>query len=111
MHRRPLGKLTAAAAAYFTPDPQVAEGFEPEDYWEDPVEVWPENWNVLALFVGLQTQWSVAIGMGGGGRIGLRYEAVYPLLDRVADGDPKEWARLFADVQAMEQAVLTIPAK
>lgn len=89
----------------------MAEGFAPDDYWEDPVEVWPENWNVLALFVGLQTQWNVAIGMGGGGRIGLRYEAVYPLLDRAADGDQKEWVRLFADVQAMEQAVLTIPTK
>ena len=54
----------------------MAEGFEPEDYWEDPIEVWPESWPVLALFTGLQTQWSVAIGMGGGGRIGLRYEAL-----------------------------------
>ena len=49
--------------------------------------------------------------MGGGGRIGLRYEALYPLLDRAADGDKAEWSQLFADVQAMEQAVLMIPAK
>ncbi|MPN50062.1 hypothetical protein SDC9_197688 [bioreactor metagenome] len=52
-----------------------------------------------------------AIGFGGGGRIGLRYEALYPLLDRAADGDSKEWSHLFADIQAMEQAVLMIPAK
>ena len=82
----------------------MAEGCEAEDYWEDPVEVWPENWASLALFCSLQTQWSVAIGMGGGGRIGLRYEALYPLLDRAADGDKAEWSQLFADVQAMEQA-------
>lgn len=89
----------------------MAEGFAPEDYWEDPVEVWPENWETLMLFVSLQTQWSVAIGMGGGGRIGLRYEAVYPLLDRLAGDDKTEWGRLFADLQAMEHAVLTIPPK
>lgn len=63
------------------------------------------------MFVSLQTQWSVAIGMGGGGRIGLRYEALYPLLDHAADGDKAEWGQLFADVQVMEQAVLMIPAK
>lgn len=89
----------------------MAEGFEAEDYWEDPVEVWPENWGVLSLFVGLQTQWHVAIGMGGGGRIGLRYEALYPLLDRAADGDKREWDHLFADVQLMELEVLKIPVK
>ena len=111
LHRGPPGKLTAAARAYFTPDPEVAEGFEPEDYFEDPVEVWPENWGVLTLFVGLQTQWAVAIGFGGGGRIGLRYEALYPRLDRVAEGDSKEWNHLFADIQAMEQAVLMLPMK
>ena len=71
--------------------------------------VWPENWEVLALFVSLQTQWHVAIGMGGGGRIGLRYEAAYPLLDRAADGDKAEWSRLFSDLQAMEHAVLAMP--
>lgn len=105
----PPGKLTAAAVAYFTPDPEVAEGFEPEDYWDDPIEVLPENWEVLALFVGLQTQWNVAVGMGGGGRLGLRYEALYPLLDRAADGDKSAWEHLFADVQRMELAVLSIP--
>ena len=86
----------------------MAEGFAPEDYWEAPAQVWPENWDVLALFVSLQTQWAIAIGMGGGGRIGLRYEAVYPLLDRAAGGDQAEWQQLFADMRAMENAVLTI---
>ncbi|MDR2297845.1 MAG: DUF1799 domain-containing protein [Comamonas sp.] len=89
----------------------MAEGFVPEDYWEEPVVVWPENWEVLALFVSLQTQWAIALGMGSGGRIGLRYEAVYPMLDRVSGGDKQEWDRLFTDMQAMEHAVLAIPAK
>ena len=86
----------------------MAEGFAPEDYWEDPVEVWPDCRASLELFVSLQTQWHIVGGFGGGIRSGLRYEAVYPLLDRVAGGCSEEWARLFADVQAMEFAVLKI---
>lgn len=59
----------------------------------------------------MQTQWAVVAGMGGGGRVGLRYEAIYPILDRVAKGDEAEWGRLFADIQAMERAVLRIPTR
>lgn len=86
----------------------MADGFEIDDYWEDPVVVWPENWEVLSLFVRLQTQWNWAVGMGGGGRVSIKYEALYPLLDRAASGDQDEWDVLFSDIQAMELAVLSI---
>ncbi|WP_159917889.1 DUF1799 domain-containing protein [Pantoea sp. 18069] len=105
------GKLVAAAVAFFAPDPQVAEGCAPEDYWEDPVEVWPECRGALGLFVALETQWNAAIGIGGGKRLGLRYEAVYPLLDRATEGDREEWDSLFGEIRHMEQAVLRIPGK
>lgn len=59
----------------------------------------------------MQTQWAVVAGMGGGGRVGLNYASLYPILDRMAKGDEAEWGRLFADIQAMERAVLRIPAK
>lgn len=40
-----------------------------------------------------------------GGPTGLRYEAIYPLLDRAAsDGD--EWDSLFHDLQILEAAAL-----
>lgn len=40
-----------------------------------------------------------------GGPTGLRYEAIYPLLDRAAsDGD--EWEALFHDLQILEAASL-----
>lgn len=74
------------------------------------MEVWPKNWEALQLFASLH-QWSFAVGMGGGGCLGLRYEAVYPLLDRVSDGYKAAWSRLFADVQAMEYAVLMTPSR
>lgn len=40
-----------------------------------------------------------------GGRTGLRYEALYPLLDRMA-ADADEWEALFEDVRDMEYAAL-----
>lgn len=39
------------------------------------------------------------------GAVGLRYEAVYPLLDRQYQGD--EWDQAFADLQEMERAALS----
>jgi len=40
-----------------------------------------------------------------GGRCGLRYEALYPLLDRATD-TPERWQELFDDVRIMEYAAL-----
>ena len=67
------------------------------------VEVWPENWQAFNLFARLGTQWSV----GAGGPTGLRYEAVYPLLDRVAS-TPDEWDALLDDVAVMEREALSV---
>ena len=44
--------------------------------------------------------------MGFGGPIGLRYEALYPLLDRMTD-DRDEWEQLLDDIQVLESAALT----
>lgn len=65
------------------------------------VEVWPENWRVFVMFSRVQTQWNVAMG----GPTGLRYEALYPLLDRDAQ-DTEDWQQLFDDLQVLEGAAL-----
>ena len=78
-----------------------AAGYEPEDFDGEEFEVWPENWRVFVLFSRLQTQWSV----GMSGATGLRYEAVYPLLDREAQG-AEDWQQLFDDLQTLEGAAL-----
>lgn len=39
-----------------------------------------------------------------GGRTGLRYEAIYPLLDRKYEGE--DWEQAFADLQELERAAL-----
>lgn len=40
-----------------------------------------------------------------GGPTGLRYEALYPLLDREAK-DGEDWQQLFEDLQILEHAAL-----
>lgn len=63
------------------------------------VDVWPENWPAVELFHQLRTQWNVAMA----GPTGLRYEAVYPLLDRLFADD---WQQVFDDLQVLERAAL-----
>ena len=65
------------------------------------VHVFPENWSAFVLFSRVQTQWNVSMG----GPTGLRYEAIYPLLDRETD-TKDEWLELFQDVQVLEGAAL-----
>ena len=63
--------------------------------------MWPENWPAFVLFARVQTQWNVSMG----GPTGLRYEAIYPLLDRETD-TADEWQALFQDIQVLEGAAL-----
>lgn len=52
----------------------------------DQFEVWEENWDVVLMFLRLQTQWNVVMG----GYVGLRYEVLpwfcdlYSVDDRLA---------------------------
>lgn len=66
------------------------------------VEVWPENWQAFEVFSRLGTQWSVSMG----GPTGLRYEAIYPLIDRMCGRD--DWLQMFDDLQTMERAALDV---
>lgn len=79
-----------------------AAGYEPEDFDNDFVEVWPENWPAFELFERVRTQWHAGFSKP----TGLRYEAVYPLLDRAASSR-EEWDQLFEDIRVMERAALS----
>lgn len=63
------------------------------------VDVWPENWPVVELFCRLSTQWNISMS----GPTGMRYEAVYPLIDRLF---PDDWNQAFDDFQVLERAAL-----
>lgn len=41
-----------------------------------------------------------------GGPTGLRYEAIYPLIDRMCE--PDDWLQMFDDLQTMERAALDV---
>lgn len=85
-------------------------GFELEDYETDIVEVFPENIPALELIQRIGTRWIVVSlgGMGGGTIVtGIRWEAVYPLMDRMALS-PEDFDALLADLEVMEQEALKV---
>lgn len=66
-----------------------------------------DNWKLLGVFLALQTQWYVAVGLAGIVYIGIRYEAIPAVL--VGLGIPKAQHReAFAAVRLMEAAALPI---
>lgn len=98
----------AAAAAMFYQLPSAAEaaaaGFEVSDYEPtEPADVWPDNWPVFKLFERVSSQWR----MGPGGPVALDFNAVYPLLDRMAPPlSPADWLDALDDVRDMQEAAL-----
>lgn len=74
---------------------------KPEDFPEEVVEVWPENWPAYALFAFMRTQWRSS----GMGVIGLDYGPLYSKMDRM-DLSREAYDDLEADIQAMEFAAI-----
>ena len=73
----------------------------PEDFPDEDVEVWPENWDAYVLFSYMRTQWRA----GGMGIIGLDYGPLHRKMDRMglsAEG----YDDLEGDIQTMEYAAL-----
>ena len=67
------------------------------------VEVWPEAWPTLRLFLAVDTQWRVVGGWGGVARLGLDYGAVAQVADDLKFG-PVRWD----DLKVMEVEALRI---
>lgn len=65
------------------------------------MEIEPDAWPAVQLWLRVQTQWRV-VGMGSA--IGLDYPAVFAVMDRAKIADPD--GRLFEDLQVMEIAAL-----
>ena len=82
-----------------------SEGFELEDYETDIVEIWPDNERAYELFLRIGTRWMHS--PMGGVPTGLRWEALYPLMDRLGL-DSSEWNDLHECLMVMEsEAILT----
>lgn len=77
-------------------------GFAPEDYEDEELEVWPENWRPWLLFVRVSTQWRTG---GMGSYIGLDYTPIFEVMHR--DGlSGQDWHDTFDDLRAIEAAAL-----
>ncbi|AVG17026.1 hypothetical protein CFN79_14840 [Chromobacterium vaccinii] len=68
---------------------------------QQDVEVWPDNWQAVHLLNRMSTQWRV----GFGGAVGLDYNVLYRMMDRLGLV-PEEYDQMEADIQMMEQEVL-----
>ena len=83
-----------------------SEGFELEDYETDIIEVWPDNERAIELFSKVGTRWMIP--PMGGTPYGLRWEAIYPLMDRLGL-DSEEWNDLHDSLMVMEsEAIATM---
>lgn len=80
-----------------------SEGFELEDYETEVVEVWPDNELALGIFRRVGTRWRLP--PMGGAPVGLQWEAIYPLMNRMKLGDD-DWNDLHDCLMEMEQAAV-----
>ncbi|WP_429015987.1 DUF1799 domain-containing protein [Comamonas sp. 4034] len=107
---RPTGKLKAIARSLFEPPVTAAEaqaeGWALEDYETEIIEVWPDNESALELARLIGTRW-VYPSMGGA-PLGLRWEAMYPLMDKL-ELDSAAWNELHEAMMVVEaEALATI---
>lgn len=70
---------------------------------QQDVEVWPDNWQAVQLLNRMSTQWR----LGFGGAVGLDYNVLYRMMDRLGLV-PEEFDQIEADIQVMEMTVLEI---
>ncbi|MEN7429156.1 DUF1799 domain-containing protein [Chromobacterium sp. TRC.1.1.SA] len=70
---------------------------------QQDMDVWPDNWQAVQLLNRMSTQWRV----GFGGAMGLDYNVLYRMMDRLGLV-PEEFDQLEADIQVMEMTVLEI---
>lgn len=66
---------------------------------EQHFEVWEDNWEIVIMFLRLQTQWNVAMG----GFVGLKYEALQWFCHLYSIEDQRS---MLEGIQVMESAAL-----
>ena len=71
----------------------------PEKPKEEDFEVWDENWEIVLMFLRLQTQWNVAMG----GVVGLKYEVLPWLCNLYSIKDSRA---MLEGLQIMERVAL-----
>lgn len=78
-------------------------GFDADDVTADEVEVWPNNWEVVQLFLAVSGQWRVSMA----GAYALDYNAVDVAMDMMGVKKRRR-KKLFGFLRVMEREALSI---
>lgn len=81
-------------------------GLSLEDYENESISLWADNWLSFSVFTGMSTQWRVSVG----GVTGLDYNAL-PTVMRLKGVKKKQIVQVFNDIQVMEAEALNILLK
>ena len=81
-------------------------GLGADDFEEDDVEIWPDNWPGFRLFNALGTQWRT----GAGGATGLDYASIRDVASYIGI-KKRQIPELFPDLQVMEAEALAVMAE
>lgn len=84
----------------------------PQDQLEEPedFELWPDHWDAWMVFLRVQSQWKLVVGMGGALWTGLDYQGVDMVLRKVVRDEDRHLVVL-DQLQVMEQEALKIRNK
>lgn len=79
-------------------EPKVSDLIDPRS---DDCEVWPEHHDAVRVFCAAQSQWRMAVGMGGAVYLGLDYPGVKVLAEAMGVRQ-KRWGLCLMQLQVME---------
>lgn len=63
-------------------------------------EVFPDNWQTVAVFLNLSSQWRIIAGMGGATYQGIEFASIEPCL-RLMGVKVKKWPAIFRSLVVM----------
>lgn len=81
-------------------------GLSLEDYEDDSIALWTDNWLSFSVFIGMSTQWRTGVG----GVTGLDYNAL-PTVMKLRGIKKNKHKQIFNDIQIMEAEALNILLK
>lgn len=81
----------------------AAFGLAAQEDADDEIEIWPENLQIVEVFLACRTQW--VVGEMTGARRGLRYADVAATIDLLGVADKRE---VFDGIRMMEAVALDV---
>jgi hypothetical protein len=85
---------------------EMIASMQPADV-DDDYEIWPENWDVMQIFLSMNADWSIAVGMSGIAYNGIKTTAIESAFNifRITNKNRLEY---FEKIKIMERAALPL---